>query len=110
MGGERMMKREKLDRDAAMKLIAGDNVGWKIAGLAAGFIAAFLLVVVSAMWMAGVQMEKEKSKKYKLKKGIKWETAENMINPLIVTGKPADRKSTRLNSSHEIPSRMPSSA
>ena len=27
----------------------------------------------------------------------------------IVTGKP-DRKSTRLNSSHEIPSRMPSSA
>ena len=54
MGGERMMKREKVDRDAAMKLIAGDNAGWKIAGLAAGFIAAFLLVVVSAMWMAGV--------------------------------------------------------
>ena len=38
-------------------------------------------------------------------------------NMLIVTGKPlsyrdweTDRKSTRLNSSHEIPSRMPSSA
>ena len=28
----------------------------------------------------------------------------------IVTGKQRDRKSTRLNSSHEIPSRMPSSA
>ena len=25
-------------------------------------------------------MKKEKPKKYKLKKGIKWETAENMIN------------------------------
>ena len=75
-----MMNREKLDRYSAMNLIAGDNVGWKIAGLAAGFIAAFLLVVVSAMWMASVQMEKEKPKKYKLKKGIKWETAENMIN------------------------------
>ena len=31
-------------------------------------------------------------------------------NPLGVEGLPKDRKSTRLNSSHEIPSRMPSSA
>ena len=49
-----MMNRERFDRDAAMKLMAGDNIGWKVAGLAAGFIAAFLLVVVSAMWMASV--------------------------------------------------------
>ena len=35
-----------------------------------------------------------------------------LMERIIVTGKrfPIDRKSTRLNSSHEIPSRMPSSA
>ena len=36
-------------------------------------------------------MKKEKPKKYKLKKGIKWENAESMIKLNIVTGKQIGR-------------------
>ena len=37
----------------------------------------------------------------------KWELEQSMFDVALL---PRDRKSTRLNSSHEIPSRMPSSA
>ena len=41
--------------------------------------------------------------------GFGWVPEETFGNAVVAAKKP-DRKSTRLNSSHEIPSRMPSSA
>ena len=46
-------------------------------------------------------------------KGIDFKVEEGEVVVIIgriVTGKQKDRKSTRLNSSHEMPSRMPTSA
>ena len=64
----------------------------------------FDLIVTSPPYNIGKEYETRTG----LEKYLEWQ--ERIIDGLIPRLKPGDRKSTRLNSSHERRSRMPSSA
>ena len=73
-----------------------------------------LMEAKKQIWGVGENMGTEESKKIWEENAQFWDNAmgdeSNEFHREVVRPKVTDRKSTRLNSSHEIPSRMPSSA
>ena len=83
-----------------------------------GVLELIVLAAVEQKDMYGYELVAEVSKVVNVKEGtiypiLKRLTNEHYFETYLresTEGPPRDRKSTRLNSSHEIPSRMPSSA